>query len=476
MNFNGIDLQPYFRIISVTGRGVTEYELTTVDVPKMPGVYYAGKKRPPRIISVEIQIRGKNREEIRKKIDELNGILDVNEAVPIIFPDEPDMTYFGIPEFADEGNEYTFKHNCRLTIYCPDPYKYGEEQSHEFASDTFTVQNEGTAEAKPIIELEVLEPVTFAMVQNQKEEYQLIGKPVDASEEVVNTKTLLLEERGQTLDTWSDSPTQVDGGIVTGYLSTDNDGITVPSYGPDTDSGWHGPALVKEVNPTQDFEVEMMLEGETGKPLQTFRIEFYLFDEGMNVLGKMAILDKSLGINKKVGEGRIGPFISRQENYLISSENYSYGWPFYFGMLRMRRVGNQFEFYITRIANNTKHVYSLKKTFTDLDNQYAGKLKYVQIHIGKYADTDRAYGPKINHIKVYHLAQIAVDQTPYIAYPNDIITFDHPNSEILINGEDRKDLKDFGGSFFSLGKGKNQLVVYPSNSFIAKTKHRPRYR
>ena len=69
--------------------------------------------------------------------------------------------------------------------------------------------------------------------------------------------------RGETLDTWSNTPTKVDGGVVAGRLSTDNDGITVPSYGPDTNN-WHGPALIKEISPSQDFEIEMMVDKNSG--------------------------------------------------------------------------------------------------------------------------------------------------------------------------------------------------------------------
>ncbi len=407
--------------------------------------------------------------------DELVEWLITDAPVELQFDDEPGRTYFAVVQNTmDDFDRFVDQRSGTIQFLCLDPYAYGPEITEEFTSDTAIIAKQGSAAAQPVFELEVLAPVTFAMVQNQNEEYMMIGQPTDADTSTVNTKTLMLEERGQTLDTWNDTPTEIDGGTVAGYLGTDNAGITVPSYGSDM-PGWHGPALIKEVTPAQDFEVEMMLEGEASGD-QTFRIEFYLYDEGMNVIGKMAILDKTLNVNRKVAEGRIGGYVGRQENYLISSQNYSYGWPFYFGMLRMRRVGSIFEFYVTRIANNTKHVYSLKETYVDNNNEYAGKLKYVQIHIGKYADTARAYGPKIHYIKAFELAEATTDQTPYIAYTGDIITFDHVNEEILINGEERKDLKDFGGSFFDLHKGENQLIMHPPTSFLGNVKYRPRYR
>src|SRR5699024_4430993 len=143
----------------------------------------------------------------------------------------------------------------------------------------------------------------------------------------------------------------------------------------------------------------------------TFRIEFYAFDENMNNLGKMAILDNSQNVHTKVAEARLGE--RSGDRYLISSQNYEQRTEHWFGMLRMKRVGNQFEFYVTRIANNTRHVSSLRRRFTDNASAYSGRLKYVQIHIGKHSDTPRAYAPKINYIRAYELAQTTVDQTPY---------------------------------------------------------------
>ncbi|KNE19673.1 distal tail protein Dit, partial [Virgibacillus pantothenticus] len=414
-------------------------ERSILEVSGLAGGYLSNTAIKPRVISVPVLLENHNFSDLQKLKEDLADWLITNEPEPLEFDDEQNRTYYAIVDGDLDLEEMVSYGHGTINFLCPDPFKYGKEQTKTFTSDMLTLSYNGTAPASPIFELEVLKPVTFAMVQNQFEEYQLIGTPLEADMETVDTRKLLIEERGETLDTWSNTPTKVDGGVVAGRLSTDNDGITVPSYGPDTNN-WHGPALIKEISPSQDFEIEMMVEGETGKPDQTYRIEFYAYDENMNVLGKMALLDKSLGINNKIAEGRIGGYEGRQQNYLISSQNYSYGWPFFFGMLRLRRIGNQFEFYVTRVANNTKHVFSLKKLFTDNNNEYMGKLRYVQIHIGKWADSARAYAPKILHIKVFKLAQETVDQTPYIANPGDKITLDNFNKEILLNGEDSKNL------------------------------------
>lgn len=443
-------------------------------VPGLKGAHLTSSEIDELRLSIPVYINpnGRSMEDIE---DELASWLITDEPCPLVYPNRQGKTYYALFDGAIDDFEDLIEYGeGTLHFVCPDPFKYGPERTAIFPQDAVSLTNEGTVEADPIFELEVLEPVTFALIQNQDDEYQMIGRPANVTEEIVDTRTLLLEERGDTLDTWSDSPTEVDG-TVSGHLSTDGEGITVPNYG--SGDEWHGPALIKEVPLTQDFEVQMHLQGRTIEPGATFRIEFYLFDESMNVLGKMAVNDSSRSTHQKRAEGRVGPFVGRGINYLISSQNYQYSWDFFFGMVRMRRIGKRFEFYVTRIANDgARHVWNLDTSFMDNAEEFQGRLKYVQIHIGKYSGTPNAYAPKINFIRVFKLEEATIDQTPYIANEGDIITFDHKDDEILINGEDRKDLKDFGASFFKLAKGSNQLVVQPSDSFNTSIKYRERFR
>src|SRR5690625_3401705 len=485
ITFNHVDLQErftdadnalydYFMVNDVAGRGVNGKEIELITVSNNDGAYVEGGRKPPRYLDVTITVKSPSFSDLRRKIDELNDILNTREDVPIVFDDETDMTYYGRLDSVNNLTEEHKIYQAVLTFLCSDPYKYGPEVSKDLG-DVDTVNNEGTVSANPIFELTAMEKATFAMISNgadEDAEYNLIGTPADVDEQLVDTRTLLLEERGQTLDTWTDVGTEVDG-TVDGTLGTDSDGITVPSYGTDTPD-WHGPALMKEVTPAQDFEVQMGVQGRITEVQQTYRIEFYLFDENMNQLGKMAILDRSQNIAQYQAEGRYGGSTGH-EYYPISSRNYQVKHDHYFGMLRMIRIGNKFEFYVTRINNNNQHVRSLKETYIDSANEFVGRLKYVQIHIGKYADTPRAYAPKIHYIKAFRLSQATVDQTPYILDAGDVVTFDHKNEDILINGEPRNDLKNFGGSFFKLKKGYNSLIVHPSDTFDSKVIYSNKY-
>src|SRR5690606_9127119 len=139
---------------------------------------------------------------------------------------------------------------------------------------------------------------------------------------------------------------------------------------------------MKEVPVAQDFEVEAFLQGRTPTRMHTFRVEVYLWDESMSPIGKIAVLDNSKGNDRIIAEGRVGSLSNGQ--YILSSEHYSHNWNDFYGLMRIRRIGKRFEFYVSRVDVNGRHVNSILRTFMDNEERYGGRLKYIQIHIGKH--------------------------------------------------------------------------------------------
>ncbi|MFD2212087.1 hypothetical protein ACFSMW_20470, partial [Virgibacillus halophilus] len=308
------------------------------------------------------------------------------------------------------------------------------------------------------------------MVQNDLDEYMLIGEPTDVDTEVVDEKTTIFDEVGDTLDSW-DETSASQGSFIRGSR-----GIQVQSYG--TGDAWHGPGLMKTLTtPIQDFELEFFINVRTERVDMPFRLSTNFYDEQMNEIGMLRVWDKSPKRMQKNAEGRIGEYLSQYENYLISDRNYHIPdqrvWS---GILRVTREGNTITMYVARISQAGNHIESIRQVYVDNAKEYAGKLKYVRIDAAKYGEFDKPNEAGINRVKLSSLKRATIDQTPYIARPGDTITFDHKNEEILINGEDRKDLKDFGGSFFKLHKGFNQLVLHPDDSLQGEAAYRKRYR
>ena len=308
----------WFRIIDIYGRGIASRNLDLVSIPGMHGAHLNEVITPPKYLEIKVRIDAKDKLELSERIDEINAILDVQEPVPIVFPDEPNWTYYGIPEIASDEGRKTFFARDTITIVCPDPYKYSPEKIVMFPSDLVVVNNEGTEETFPVYEMTVLTPITFAMIQNHLQEALLIGEPAEIDEQVVDEKTLVFDELGDTIGNWQ-SVQGFNGTFVHG-----GQGIQVANWG--SGGGWHGPGSMKEIEPIQDFEIEFYVYIRSENPNQTYRVSTNFYDENINELGMMRVWDKFDSSQRKIVEARVGPYQGTfdDSNYLISRHNYDW--------------------------------------------------------------------------------------------------------------------------------------------------------
>ena len=144
------------------------------------------------------------------------------------------------------------------------------------------------------------------------------------------------------------------------------------------------------------------------------------------------------------------------------------------GVLRILRKGNQWEAYIAKVMSDSGRHHSQRFVrWTDHDGIITDEITQVRIYMAQFANNP-VVGMAVHDIKIWRLEE-RQDEVPYIAGEGDIITFDHKNADILINGESRMDLKQLGASFFKLKPGENQLVVTPDDSFDVKCRYRPTY-
>src|SRR5699024_2717522 len=157
---------------------------------------------------------------------------------------------------------------------------------------------------------------------------------------------------------------------------------------------------------------------------------------------------------RRIGLGRVGEYAGKDVRYPIGSRKYTNDnlGKVSLMYLRVKRDGNKYTFYISEIRNS-RHQVNVDRTYSASAGQYAGNMKHFEVCIGNWQDRPRTFRTRINYVNVYELRQETVDQTPYIAKPGDIITFDHTTEDILLNGEDATEHKDFGADYFKLQKG-----------------------
>jgi predicted phage tail component-like protein len=484
MTFNNISLEDKFTITDIRGRGILSNDIETIDVAGKAGAYFVSRKIPIRNIEIDIIIASDSVKDIRKDIRELNAILSVDEPKEIIFSDDEEIRYFGIPADSQENGEIVATTEATIVLVCADPFAYSDEKEHRFELDVTTLTNNGSEEAEPIFEFDVLAPITFAMIQNQENEYQMIGTPVneDDNVEVIDTKESIMYENGSTLDQWNEATLDmvdeffIDG--IGGEMVFDGAGIRPNGFG--TGEKMHGPAIIRELpRAIQDFEIETTFDIISNRESEAFRMVLYFYDEAMNNLGQLGIKDNSRHVKRRIALGRVGEYRGGGESngnvigdHSHTIENAEDTTLFY---LRVRREGQKYSFYIGEWRYK-RHDTVWEGTFHDTNNQWDGRLKYVSLFFGTHADLGAPGRGRFNSVEVYELKSITEDRTPYIADAGDIIIFDHQNGDLLINGESRKDIKDFGGQYFTLKKGENQLVLLPTDSLSATVTYRETHR
>ena len=480
MIFNGIE-KNYLTVTRGRKRpswAPIDRELITVT--GMAGAHLSHSKQQVRVITVPVFIMADSFSDLQKLKEDLAEWLIHDESKELKFRDEPNRTYYAVVDGGLDLAELVRWGTGEITFICPDPFKYGEEKTLSFPADIVEVENEGTAETEPIFELTAKQKTTFAMISNGDDdaaEYNLIGTPADDDVQIVDTRASVLYENGKTLDSWSAATfNMVDEHFVKkigGTMTTDDAGIRANGYG--SGDKLHGPAVFKEINPIQDFEIETTFDIISRNEIDNFRIGINFLDENMNMLGTLAIKDNSRTYKRRVPLARYGPYRGTNAGYLIGdSQKNDKARETTLFYLRVKREGKRFEFYIGEWQNQ-KHVRNWTGKYNDKNNEFQGRLKYITLFIAKWGDRPNPTRLRINSVEVFELAQATVDQTPYILYPGDVVTFDNKEADILVNGEPRMDLKNFGGSFFKLKKGKNMLIVSPLDAFETRMRFRDKY-
>ncbi len=446
-----------------------------VYLPGVPGALLDSTDTDVLVIEQPIGFTVKDDEHERTILDELKNWLITRKPVPLMFDDEPGRTYFAVVQNTlDDYEKMVSIRKGTIQFLCLDPFSYGEEISATFPGDAVTITNNGTEEADPIFTFEVQEPVTYLTLVNG-EEYMLLGKPVPLGTAPAEERTRRFWSQADTLVGWT-TPTTVENGIVSGVLSTNGYFFSASDYGP-LQQNWHGPARKTSLpEPIQDFTLEVVLDSILNNLTHAGRIEVALLDVNNVQVGKVMMWRPSAGTEENFAVLMAG---NQSESHKIIDErgDRPSTWKeFRNGILRLTRIDNKWEAYLAvRDRDTGKHTRARYKAYMDVDRKYMNRIAQVQVYIAKSPQGPAMY-MRVDDIKVYRWNTNLVNQIPYIAQPGDIITLDHKNDEILINGEDRTDLKAFGAEYFKLKPGPNQVVVDPSNSFQTSVEYRDRYR
>ncbi|MRD36513.1 phage tail family protein [Bacillus thuringiensis] len=491
--FNGIDLEKYFEekyeqgffmVNDIRGRGILSDEINELTVPHRPGSYFLDKRTPKRVLEVDFSLKGVSLFELRKRIDELNGLLNTDEPVKITFTDEPDFVYYGIKESVEENLEKSNIHQATITIICPMPFKLGPTRTIEFQADerglVANIQNKGSVESNPIIEIEVTKPSTFLDVWNG-DNYFRIGWPLRMDQVPVERNQRVMWDEMSTTVGWTDVPNSEDM-IGGGAFKVDAGSRLVPVYLGETNiKGWHGCIAKKNIpqGPLQDFIMQAYVGVRSSHPDQMGRVEIGLLDENSDYVARISMNDVHWQAEQNTGFAKLGNKKKPVSERVLINEpgDHPTTWNQYRGRLWLARTGNRWEAYISKFLWNTEKDDSERfVVWEDENNVNMDKVAQVQISICQFSDNMFCTDMSIDDLKIWKVNMNTQDNPPYIFDVGDKVVIDTERSLVSINGKKAINLKDIFSDYPVVSKGSNKLEIMPSDVGIAKVTYRERYR
>ncbi|EJR76699.1 hypothetical protein IK7_04772 [Bacillus cereus VD156] len=450
--------------------------------PGYPGARLLSTDTETRPLPVPVGVivpNGTNLETLKEEIAE--WLITENPA-ELIFDITPDRTYmavidedFDIDKFVDIGQG-------TLNFVCPMPYKLGPTKTVEFEMDgrglIANVQNKGSVESNPIIEIEVTKPSTFLDVWNGPN-YFRIGYPLKADQvPVERNQRVLWDEMGTTIG-WTDVPKTEDmtGG---GKFKSDGYRFMAEYLGEPTVKGWHGCIAKKNIpqGPLQDFIMQAYVHINSYHWDQMGRVEIGLLDENSDYVARISMSDVQWEAEQNSGFASVGNSKKPGGQVLINEHgDHPDTWTNFRGRLWLARTGNRWEAYISKFILGTE-IDDAERfvVWFDENNVNMNKVAQVQISISQFSNNMFCSQMSIDDLKIWKVNMNTQDNPPYIFDVGDKVVIDTERSLVSINGKKAINLKDIFSDYPVIHKGSNKLEIMPSTVGIAKVTYRERFR
>lgn len=450
--------------------------------PGYPGARLLSTDTETRPLPVPVGVivpNGTNLETLKEEIAE--WLITENPA-ELIFDITPDRTYmavidedFDIDKFVDIGQG-------TLNFVCPMPYKLGPTKTVEFEMDgrglIANVQNKGSVESNPIIEIEVTKPSTFLDVWNGPN-YFRIGYPLKADQvPVERNQRVLWDEMGTTIG-WTDVPKTEDmtGG---GKFKSDGYRFMAEYLGEPTVKGWHGCIAKKNIpqGPLQDFIMQAYVHINSYHWDQMGRVEIGLLDENSDYVARISMSDVQWEAEQNSGFASVGNSKKPGGQVLINEHgDHPDTWTNFRGRLWLARTGNRWEAYISKFILGTE-IDDAERfvVWFDENNVNMNQVAQVQISISQFSNNMFCSQMSIDDLKIWKVNMNTQNNPPYIFDVGDKVVIDTERSLVTINGKSAINLKDIFSDYPVIHKGSNKLEIMPSTVGTAKVTYRERFR
>lgn len=177
-----------------------------LSVPDYPGARLLNTQTEMRVFSVPVGIIVPSGAKLEILKEDIADWLISDQQKELIFDVEPDRTYLAVIDEEFDIDEFVDIGKGTLKFICPMPYKLGPTRTIGFQMDgrglIANVQNKGSVESNPILEIEVTKPSTFLDVWNGMN-YFRIGYPLKADQVPVERNQRVLWDEMSTTVGWT---------------------------------------------------------------------------------------------------------------------------------------------------------------------------------------------------------------------------------------------------------------------------------
>ncbi|MCS6595381.1 distal tail protein Dit [Bacillus cereus] len=459
-------------------------ERTFLEVPHYPGGRLIRTQTKMRKIIVPVSLFYESMEEAEKLKEEIANWLITDQPQELIFDDEKDRTYLAVIDESFDPQQLVNLGEGVLTFICEMPYKLGPTRTVEFQANerglVANIQNKGSLESNPIIEIEVTKPSTFLDVWNG-DNYFRIGWPLRMDQVPVERNQRVMWDEMSTTVGWTNVPNSEDM-IGGGAFKVDAGSRLVPVYLGETNiKGWHGCIAKKNIpqGPLQDFIMQAYVGIRSSHPDQMGRVEIGLLDENSDYVARISMNDVHWQAEQNTGFAKLGNKKKPAGERVLINEpgDHPTTWNQYRGRLWLARTGNRWEAYISKFLWNTEKDDSERfVVWEDENNVNMDKVAQVQISISQFSDNMFCTDMSIDDLKIWKVNMNTQDNPPYIFDVGDKVVIDTERSLVSISGKKVINLKDIFSDYPVVSKGSNKLEIMPSDVGIAKVTYRERYR
>lgn len=477
MSINGVYIEneiPGYRTLQVEGRELLDSEISDIQIGNSNGTRYRSKRDPSRAITVTYELRTKTPAAFREKFNQLNQILNQEEA-ELIFRDEPTRYFSGTKSTVDAVPAGKLNVVSQFTIYCSDPYKYSvlALTAKNNGGSTITLTNNGTMPSPVNINTTMKSDNGYIGYSLGDRFYQ-IGNPGEVDGVEYETTELLFDDhftknRGWLLNQGITPPVtpyrqQIsdvkfvvekpgEGVLGEGYVTPDG-----YSYGDD----WHGPALTKivpadkngtyPVNWYSCYRFDFNTDGAPAnqKDKQAGHHSVTYSDENDNIIVSVVFEDNNYSLERSdmvvyIGNKRTWDTKNTTKFYVRGHD----GRPGGRAIVIVEKIGNKINVRFSYAGIN-------KSFFTNSPNAQLRKVTY-------YSAQYKSYTPIQNNllraIQVRKHNVYNYDDIPNYFMSGDTVELNSDKNELFINGVKDWDRVDIGSKPLLLPPGTHTLGI-----------------